>query len=287
MGFYSSLIVEVEYPMLFTLNEEATMQIASHVVIYCFTRLFDGFVIDKTGGDRLFPVNIHSILLMSSIARSLTKRAFRRSGSRIIKTFADPAISLLRKMVPSLPPKWDASGHFRRKMRYAASTAGTNAVGVTINDLFGALGGTCTTTNSTLTCWFSSVKINSVCIFMVGGSNGSVIWNSPTTGIGRDTEPNTSIVSNTTQPHCIKSTPPRASMSGDWINSTLTSTTLLFTCVVPQGAVVDVSIEMTLSNSYTPQQVVIGTGLNGNPYYLALDGPTTNNLRPIDLPTTH
>jgi hypothetical protein len=224
---------------------------------------------------------------MSSLGKSIARRAIRRTGRRVLGSLASPVVSLLRQLVPKLPPKWDATGRFSRKMRFVANTAGTNLALVSANDIFGALGGTCTTTNSVLTCWFSSFRISQVCVFLPGGSTASIIWASPTPGIGPDTEPTTAILTNNTIPHCIVSKPPTHSMSDRWVNSAETGTTLMFTISVPQSAVIDVQLSFTLSNNFTPQSVTIATGVLASPYYLALDGPTTNNMRPVDLPTTH
>jgi len=224
---------------------------------------------------------------MSSLGRKLLGKAGKRAGKRFLGTAANSVMNVLRQIVPKLPPKWDATGRFSRTMRFVAASAGTNLAQVSCNDVFGALGGTCTTTNSVLTCWFSSFKITSVCVFLPGGSTASIIWASPTPGIGPDTEPTTAILTNNTIPHCIVSRPPSHSMSDRWVNSAEGGTTLMFTISVPQAAVIDVQVSFTLSNNFTPQSVTIATGTLANPYYLALDGPTTNNMRPVDLPTTH
>jgi len=215
------------------------------------------------------------------------RKTGRRVGKRVLGSLTSAVLGTLKQLVPRLPPKWDATGRFSRKMRFVASTAGTNLAAVSCNDIFAALGGTCTTTNSVLTCWFSSFKISQVCVFLPGGATASIIWASPTPGIGPDTEPTTAILTNNTIPHCIVSKPPSNSMSDRWVNSVETGTTLMFTISVPQGAVIDIQLAFTLSNNFTPQTTTIATGTLGSPYYLALDGPTTNNMRPVDLPTTH
>jgi hypothetical protein len=224
---------------------------------------------------------------MSSLGRSIMKRTGRRAGKRVFGALAGPLLRALRGLAPKLPPKWDATGRFGRKMRFVASTAGTNLALVSANDIFACLGGTCTTANSVLTCWFSSFRISQICVFLPGGSTASIIWASPTPGLGPDTEPTTAILTNNTIPHCIVSKPPSHSMSDRWVNSAETGTTLMFTISVPQSAVIDVQLAFTLSNNFTPQQTTITAGTLANPYYLALDGPTTNNMRPVDLPTTH
>jgi len=224
---------------------------------------------------------------MSSIGRSISKKLARRAGKRVLGALASPVVNLLRQIVPKLPPRWDATGRFQRTMRFVANTGGTNFAPVSVSDVFGALGGTCTITNSALTCWFSSYKITRICMFLPGGSTASIIWASPTPGIGPDTEPTTAILTGTTVPHCVTSRPPSNSMSDRWVNTAELGTTLLFNLSVPAGAVVDLDVVFTLSNNFSPTTITIATGTLQLPYYLALDGPTTNNLRPVDLPTTH
>jgi len=63
--------------------------------------------------------------------------------------------------------------------------------------------------------------------------------------------------------------------------------TSLFVVRVPAGAVIDLSIDFRLINTImTATPLVIASGVLDDAYYLALDGASTNNYRPVSLPTT-
>jgi len=193
-----------------------------------------------------------------------------------------------KHMPPSnLPPKLDVTPTIRHRYRYLASTASSGST--TIGELFGALGSTCTITNSSVTCWYTSVRIHSISLFAPSGttSGTSVLWNSPIPGIGRDTEPDTYTPSGITVANKLVALPPSHSFAGDWMNSSLTATLSIFTIVCPAGTIIDLDVSATNSNVYGPYQRAVVTGTLAFPYYLALDGVTTNLLAPVGLPTTH
>jgi len=224
---------------------------------------------------------------MSSVVRNFGKRYAKRAARRVGSWISGKAVSLLKEIVPKNPPTLDISPRITRTYRYVATTAGTNLVGCTAGEIFGALGCTTTTVNSSVTCWFTSFRIHSLCIFIPGGSTASVIWVGPLIGIGPDTEADSSVLTSITTPNCIKSKPPVWSMASDWINTGTTLTTNIFVLSVPAGALVDLHISATLSNSFGPtSRTVASASPLGAPFYLALDGVTSNNLRPVGLPTT-
>jgi len=182
-----------------------------------------------------------------------------------------------------LPPKLDVTPTIRHTYRYAATGVPSNT---TIGELFAALGATCTVANSTVTCWYTSIRIHSIKLYDATGSTGTVLWNSPISGVGRDTEPSTGLPLGITVANSVVCYPPSHSFCGDWMNSSLTSTQPIFTISCVQGSIIDLDVSATNSNVFGPYQRSITTGTLAFPYYLALDGASSNKLLPVGLPTT-
>jgi len=184
-----------------------------------------------------------------------------------------------------LPPKLDVTPTIHHKYRYICTGTVTNT---TIGELFGALGGTCTVGNNTITCWYTSCRILSIRIFPSSGSasSASVLWNSPISGVGRDTEPNSLLPVGVTIATDFLSRPPAHSFCGDWMNSSLVNTQPIFTISCGIGAVIDLDVMATNSNVFGPYQRSVTTATLAFPYYLSLDGATSNHLVPVGLPTT-
>jgi len=192
-----------------------------------------------------------------------------------------------RLSISHLPPKLDVTPTVNHTYRYLCSGAGT-PTNTTIGELFGALGTTCTVTNTTVTCWYTSVRIVSIRIYPVVGGAGSVsvLWNSPISGVGRDTEPNNMLPGGATMVTDFIAYPPAHSFCGDWMNSSLTNTQTIFTISSPPGSIIDLHVMATNSNVFGPYQRAITTGTLAFPYYLSLDGTTSNRVIPVGLPTT-
>jgi urea transporter len=55
---------------------------------------------------------------------------------------------------------------------------------------------------------------------------------------------------------------------------------------VVEGAVIDLAVDFTLSGQFEAFTQVVATAVVGTVYYLALDGPSSNTLVPVGVPTT-
>jgi len=183
-----------------------------------------------------------------------------------------------------LPPKLDVTPTIHHKYRYICTGAVTNT---TIGELFGALGGTGNASNQVI-CWYTSVRVLSITIFPSTGttSSSSVLWNSPISGVGRDSEPNNLLPVGVTMATHFVARPPAHSFCGDWCNTSLVNTQPLFTISCGIGAVIDLDVMATNSNVFGPYIRSVTTSTASFPYYLLLDGVTSNHLVPVGLPTT-
>jgi len=193
-----------------------------------------------------------------------------------------------RSGAPTLPPELDTVVTIHKVYRFLASGAFSN--NITAQMLAGALGGICTITNSSLSCWASSARIHKVTIWpsvSLTAPSPEVIWYSPLTNVEKDESKSRTLPSGVTVDRAVVSSPPRGTLACDWINLVSTGTTVLFKLnLVPSASVIDVSVTYTLSNNILGQNLGIVTGVLTNVYYLALDGPGGNVLRPIGVPTT-
>lgn len=64
----------------------------------------------------------------------------------------------------------------------------------------------------------------------------------------------------------------------------------MFQLGVPAGSIVDLVLDLVLADlpsTTTPVTTAVATATIGVTYYLALDGPSTNDLVPVSLFTTH
>jgi len=172
--------------------------------------------------------------------------------------------------------------------RFLAS--GSFSANITGQMLAGALGGCCTTTNSVLSCWASSARIRSITIWpsvSLTAPSPEIIWYSPLTSNEKDESKVRSLPSGVTVDRAVKSSPPAGTLTADWLNLGSVGTTPLFRLNgVPSASIIDVSVQFTLSNNITGQTLGIVTGVLTSFYWLALDGPGANVLRPVGIPTT-
>jgi hypothetical protein len=156
--------------------------------------------------------------------------------------------------------------------------------------LAGACGGCCTVTNSVVTCWASTAKLHSVTVWpsvSLTAPIPEVIWYTPITSIEKDESKQRSIPSGVTVDRAVKSSPPRGSLLQDWLNLGQVGTTALFRLNgIPAASIIDVSITFTLSNNITGQDLGVVTGVLKAFYYLPLDGPSSNTLIAVGVPTT-
>lgn len=170
--------------------------------------------------------------------------------------------------------------------RFLANSASAFNLSPTL--LMGAMGTMCTGTNTTATALFASVKLESIEMFAPSASIGgtstvSVTWQSATFGSG--TKECSDSSNSQSYPAHLFTRPPKNTLCSFWNQD---SSTALCAIVAPAGTLIDVNVTGILwdNSSATPPTRTISVGIATQIYYLALDGPSSNILRPISLNTT-
>jgi len=177
-------------------------------------------------------------------------------------------------MVPSL----------RHTYRFSNSTNGNFSV--TAGTLAGAIGGICTVVNSTLQCFASSVKIDSIDIYPSTGAQVTLNWQTGNTPFVQDTLVNDSIPSGITMTQKLTFRPAARTLAADWFAfSAVTATNTLFNMgLSASGCIIDMHVNYTLVGSIPSISRSIAVGVLGTQYYLYLD--TAKDVNPVELPTT-
>jgi hypothetical protein len=192
-------------------------------------------------------------------------------------------------MVKSVIPTLESSVVIRRTFRFQVASAITST-GVSLGNVFGALGVMCTTSNSTAFSFCSSFRLCKIIFYQsAAGSITSpteILWSSVTDVNSKDDCKVSSTLAYD-RPAKIVSVPPKNSLSGFWWNSSATVATPMFSVVnAPAGSILDLDVEYTLCNALIGNSYSISTGTVGGVYYLSLDGVTTHKLAAVGLPTT-
>jgi len=208
----------------------------------------------------------------------LTLRRQSRTGSRRKRAGG----------APNLPPQLEAVMKVKKTLRFLAS--GAFSANITGQMLAGALGGCCTVTNSVVTCWGSSLRVRKITVWpsvSLTAPSPEIIWYSPLTVNEKDESKMRTLPSGVTVDRAVSSSPPPGTLAGAWINLVTLGSTALFKLInIPAASVIDVDVLFTLSNNIVGQDLGVVVGVLKTFYYLALDGPGGNVLRPIGLPTT-
>lgn len=202
---------------------------------------------------------------------------------RTIKTSRKPQ-GPARRSVADGPTQFSSNVRLTHKYRFIATAGAT--VSITDTGLLAAAGTMCTTTNAFVQSFFQSVKIKSVKIWSAPSAQGSnttcsVEWfgfgNSPNLEFSDTT---LSVMKNA----FVSCVPPVNSLASFWQKATGTN---LFTLVFGANAIIEIDLELILSDEETvPTAIVVATGVVGHIYYLALDNATGHNLVPVSLNTT-
>lgn len=185
------------------------------------------------------------------------------------------------KAQANLPPMRNLAVTVRHTFRFRS--AGFVAVSCSVTDLLGACGGICYTANSLLRTWASSVRVHKMTIWPDAAGEVTINWATPVTGIEKDVMMNEDLPTGVTLTGAVVSKPPAKSLCGSWLQS---STANIFIVNSTAGCIMDVDLEFTLSATLLGTAITIATGTLGTIYYLALDGPSQNNLVPVGLVTT-
>jgi hypothetical protein len=114
-----------------------------------------------------------------------------------------------------------------------------------------------------------------------------VQWASVVVGMEKDRTTDKSVPTGISVSSPLRSSPPRGSLCDEWIQCNNSVATAIFTLLLQQGTIVDVALVFTLANNFASNSISVATAVVGTQYYLALDGPTSNKVVPLGLPTTH
>jgi len=214
------------------------------------------------------------------------KRRVKKSN-RKSSPYANLGPSTSSQMV-SLPPQLNVTPTFRSTRIFTATGAAT--VACTGSEIGCALGTICHNTNVAVASFCSSFRIISISAWVAPSlsfdSFASITFPNAL-GNARDEEVVSATPTGLSVSRKLVFKPPAMSLAADWISCTAygSSTCIVVNCSA--GTILYLDIECTFANTITNVTKGIASGVAGNVYYLALDGPTTNNLVPLGLPTTH
>lgn len=186
----------------------------------------------------------------------------------------------------TLPPNLQTTPNVSHTYRFQANSSA--AVAISMANVLGAIGGICTVANSKVNTWASSFRLKSLHIWgapTTSAAKVDVAWSAGESAQVPDEEHDATLPGGIAVTSCLRFEPPARSLAGFWLESSDSAATL-FTMTVPTGSVVDLRLEYRLSNVFPGVQATVAAGTLGTVYYLALDGPSSNTLRPVGLPTT-
>jgi hypothetical protein len=180
----------------------------------------------------------------------------------------------------SLPPTLsDWPNAWRSTFRFVAQTTGSPTYAITANKLAGALGCVTFVANTTGRAIFGTVKLNKITVWP--SQNASAIanladclWNSPITGIGKDSTSIRSLpLGISTTAACVFSPPPKT-FAGDWMQLGTLGTQQIFAMILSNGSIVDVDVSVSLFNNTTGATITYSgtTAAVGVAGYTPLDG---------------
>jgi len=185
------------------------------------------------------------------------------------------------------PPPIRSNMQVHHKFRFQSNAQGSYVI--TAADILGACGGTCTVSNSTIVGFFASFKIRRIEAWGFASATSSLLpatvsvnWNGTPDFVSNQEVSDTSFSND--YPAYVSCRPPRNSNAAFWQT---TSTEAMFTITIPDNSIIDVELDLVVSDQ---QDVATFTGITtaslGSQYYLALDGHASNEIIPISLSTT-
>jgi len=175
--------------------------------------------------------------------------------------------------------------------RFQATGAGpSNITGV---DIIGSLGVYTKVANTSTSPMFTSFRVKRVRLWAPPSAVGSVA------SCSLDWWPGSGLVNNPNMffsdtslapdfPAYVDVAPPRGSLAGFWVNENGAGS-ILFQLGYPANTIVDVHVDFCSDDDETASTdtIAVATAAIGQQYWLALDGPSVNNLVPVGLITTH
>jgi len=185
------------------------------------------------------------------------------------------------------PPPHQSNIRLNHKFRFMALA--TELSTITSQNVLGALGTLGTITNTAVGTCAESFRIKKLSIWSPPASQGaattiSVEW------IGTQQSPSIEVSDSSnsvSRPAHISSAPPKNSNAAFWHTPQIGNENL-FNLSLFANSIVDLDVEyILLDDAANKVSLAVTTAVIGNPYYLALDGPTNNNIVPLSLSTTH
>jgi hypothetical protein len=189
-----------------------------------------------------------------------------------------------------LPPPFDATTRTDIHRRFRANSAGTSTV-ISMGAIFGSLGVTGTVTNTTCVSMYSSFRLNRITIWppQNSGADRTILeWGaSADGGYSPDSAFINTIPDGITETTGITFRPPAKSLLNNWMSTYLSASNIIAYMTCPVGTIIDLHVTACMPNDFVPESITVAAATVGSIYYLALDGPTTNNFIPVGLITTH
>jgi hypothetical protein len=188
----------------------------------------------------------------------------------------------------SVVPALETSISVHHRYRYECTTG--EVIGITIGSIFGAIGGIGSVVNTSIASFASSFRVRRVTVYesaqSVSTVNSAIYWAS-TADVNSPDKYDMNSTIPYDRPSRATSAPPDKSLASFWWNGSSTLTTVLFSLQAAVGSIVDFEVDYTLPNIANNVTIAVATAVVGLASYLPLDGPATNKLSAIGLPTTH
>jgi len=185
----------------------------------------------------------------------------------------------------ALPPSLNLSANVRHTARFKVTTTGSYLI--TNEMILASLGGIGSSTTSVAS-WASAFKMDSVTVWpspsLSAEDSTSLSWSVGTAFQTPDEVLDLSLPEGVTVTRAIRFVPPKGSLAAFWLNDQTTTDVMLIKLVA--GSVVDLNVNYRLSAAFGANSVTVATAVAGAVYYLALDGPSSNKVVPVSLPTT-
>lgn len=184
------------------------------------------------------------------------------------------------------PPQLKTNVQLSHVYRFMCDNNGT--YNITPDTLLLAAGCVCSATNTTVVGIFASCRVNYVEVWAPPASQGalstvSLEWLGLTPN-----EPNIEVSDSSVSvayPAYLRARPPNRSLGCFWQT---TNGNDIMQLTVSSGTLIDVSLSLVMfDQDLARPSASVSTGVVGEIYYLALDGPSSNHLTPIAMNTTH
>jgi hypothetical protein len=186
----------------------------------------------------------------------------------------------------SLPPMINTTPSVKHRFRFLCGSSAFNG-NITVTDLFGACG-TIGGVNFGYSI-ASAIRVQNIDVWVgpeTAGENAELSWATGVSGFQRDVNKVKSLPGGVTVTGKVSFKPPPKTLAGDFITTAFTASSVLWTMLIPPYSILDMTVEYDLANILANLAITLTTSTPGKPYYLALDGVTSNKLVPVGLPTT-